>query len=74
MDFRMGDHPSHFSTDEVQSHRLSSHAWDELDIPRFSTFGQAAQKPERFTRWYYLDDNEELIVLPGDYAPPEEED
>ncbi|GIZ38523.1 hypothetical protein CKM354_000193900 [Cercospora kikuchii] len=47
--------------------------WDELEIPRWSTYGQAAQKPERFNRWYYLDGNEELIVLPGDYAPPEED-
>ncbi|USW55258.1 Putative inorganic pyrophosphatase [Septoria linicola] len=30
---------------------------------------------ESYRQWfrYYLDENEELIVLPGDYAPPEED-
>ncbi|PPJ52694.1 hypothetical protein CBER1_10828 [Cercospora berteroae] len=60
------------STEYNNSYVEPGTAWDELEIPRWSTYGQAAQKPERYNGWYYLDDNEELIVLRGDYSPSEE--
>ncbi|KAK5955734.1 hypothetical protein OHC33_003375 [Knufia fluminis] len=40
--------------------------YDAFDIPRESSIEAAAEKPDEYDHWYYLDDEYELIVLPGE--------
>lgn len=39
-------------------------ATEELDIPAEDAKEEAAEVPEKYTRWYFLDEDFELIELP----------
>jgi hypothetical protein len=44
------------------SYVAPENAFEELNITEFSTFGEAARKPERFTHWYYVDAEEGTLL------------
>lgn len=52
------------SQETLDSFVSRCNANEELDIPAQDDKEEAAEVPEKYTRWYYLDEESDLIELP----------
>lgn len=52
------------SQESLDSFVSRCNATDELDIPAEDATDPAAEIPEKYTWWYYLDEDFQLIELP----------